>query len=169
MSATIDYGRVQLRHTESRDIATLVAFEQDPANASFIRLWTPAQHEAGIANPNIGHFVVRETESGTMIGHVILVGLESDDHNLEFKRIVITTKGRGLGRDTVRAIKKFTFETLGFHRLWLEVVTTNGRAKALYASEGFVDEGVHREAMRQGDRFLSLIVMAMLAGEYARQ
>ena len=169
MDTVVEYGRVRLRPTARGDIENLVAFEQDPANAPFIRLWTPAQHEAGIANPNIGHFVVQETESGETLGHVILVGIQSDDHNLEFKRIVIMSKGKGLGRDTVRAIKKYTFETLGFHRLWLEVLETNVRAKALYASEGFVEEGVHREAMRQGDRFLSLIVMAMLAGEYAPQ
>lgn len=169
MNATIEYGRVSLDPTVGTDIEQLVAFEQDPANAPFIRRWSPAQHEAGIADPNIGHFVVRLSNSGAAIGHVILVGIESDDHNLEFKRIVITSKGQGLGRDTVRAIKKYTFETLGFHRLWLEVVTTNKRAKALYASEGFIEEGIHREAMRQGDRFLSLIVMAMLAGEYVPQ
>lgn len=169
MDAVIDFGQVRLRPTESGDIEKVVAFEQDPANEPFIRLWTPIQQQAGIANPNIGHFVVQRMDSGEMVGHVILVGIESNDHSLEFKRIVITSKGKGLGRDTVRAIKKYTFETLGFHRLWLEVLETNLRAKALYASEGFVEEGVHREAMRQGDRFLSLIVMAMLAGEYVPQ
>ena len=101
-----------------------------------------------------------------MAGHVILVGLESADLSLEFKRIVIPGKGRGLGRDTVRAVKRFAFEELKFHRLWLEVLTTNHRAKALYASEGFTEEGIHREALRQGERFHSLIVMSMLAGEY---
>jgi len=166
MGAVMRYGKIVLRNTEQSDIGQLIAFEQDPANAPFIRLWTHEQHEAGIRNSNVGHFVVTEADSGEMVGHVILVGLDNADLNLEFKRIVITSKGKGLGRDTVRAVKKYTFEILRFHRLWLEVVTTNQRAKRLYASEGFVEEGIHREAMRQGDRFLSLIVMALLAGDY---
>ena len=51
MDTVVEYGRVRLRPTARGDIENLVAFEQDPANAPFIRLWTPAQHEAGIANP----------------------------------------------------------------------------------------------------------------------
>ncbi len=160
------YGRVRLRITDAADIQRLITFEQDSENSPFIRLWSRAQHEAGIRDPNIGHFVVCNADSGEMIGHVILVGLKNADLNLEFKRIVIAAKGKGLGRDTVRAVKQFAFEGLRFHRLWLEVVTTNDRARALYISEGFVEEGIHREALRQGERFQSLVVMAMLAGEY---
>ena len=163
----IRYGRVTLRRTTSADIGRLIDFEQHPDNAPFIRLWTHTQHEAAIADTNIGHFVVCETLSEKLIGHVILVGLENADLNLEFKRIVIGEKGRGLGRDTVRAVKMFAFDELRFHRLWLEVLTQNIRAKSLYASEGFIEEGLHREALRQGEIFHSLIVMSILAGEYA--
>jgi RimJ/RimL family protein N-acetyltransferase len=167
MDGEFGFGTVRLRRTAPEDIGQLMAFEQDAANAPFIRLWTHAQHEAAIRDANIGHFVVCHSSQNDAVGHVILVGLQSADLNLEFKRIVIAAKGEGLGRDTVRAIKKFTFETLRFHRLWLEVITTNSRAKALYASEGFVEEGLHREALRQGETFQSLIVMSILTGEYA--
>lgn len=163
----IRYGKVALRRSTAADISRLIAFEQHPANAPFIRLWTHAQHEAAIADKNIGHFVVSEASSEKLIGHVILVGMENADLNLEFKRIVISEKGHGLGRDTVRAVKTLAFDELRVHRLWLEVLTQNIRARALYASEGFVEEGVHREALRQGAVFHSLIVMSILAGEYA--
>jgi RimJ/RimL family protein N-acetyltransferase len=86
------------------------------------------------------------------------------DRAVEFKRIVIKEKGNGFGRAAVRFIKKYVFEELGFNRLWLEVLENNERAYQLYKSEGFVDEGVHREW--QGDKYISLIVMSMLRGEY---
>jgi RimJ/RimL family protein N-acetyltransferase len=169
MSGPYGSGQITLRRTRPEDIDRLIAFEQHPDNAPFIRPWSHAQHESGLRDSNIGHFVVCDAASGDIVGHVILVGLENADRSLEFKRIVIGAKGKGLGRDTVRAVEKFTFEDLKFHRLWLEVLTKNDRAKSLYASEGFVEEGIHREALRQGENYHSLIVMSMLAGEYAAQ
>ena len=43
----------------------------------------------------------------------------------------------------------------------------NTRAKALYDGEGFVVEGELREAVKVADGFDSLVVLSMLAGEYA--
>jgi diamine N-acetyltransferase len=46
------------------------------------------------------------------------------------------------------------------------VKTLNTRAQALYASEGFIEEGRLRESVRAGDGWDSLIVMSMLDREY---
>ena len=82
-----------------------------------------------------------------------MVGLENYDKNIEFKRLVITEKGKGLGRQAVQLIKRLGFEKFGAHRLWLEVVLHNDRAYELYKTEGFTDEGVHRESLKQENRF----------------
>lgn len=160
------HGEIELRATTKRDIDFVVESEQHPDNAPFIRLWPHAQHKAALADRNIGHFIVQEVNTPKRLGHVILVGMKNPDLSLEFKRIVIREKGRSFGRAAIRIIKTLTFERLKFHRLWLEVVEDNKRAKSLYESEGFITEGVHREALRQGDTFRSLVVMSMLAGEY---
>jgi diamine N-acetyltransferase len=56
------------------------------------------------------------------------------------------------------------------HRFWLDVKALNQRAQALYANEGFVEEGRLRESVRisgsSGDGYDSLIVMSMLDREY---
>jgi RimJ/RimL family protein N-acetyltransferase len=97
---------------------------------------------------------------------VILVGLENPDYNLEFKRIVIADKRRGFGREAVCLIKEYAFEYLKMHRLWLEVMVENTGAFAMYQTEGFINEGLHREAVKHGDSYSSLRVMSMLADEY---
>ena len=66
----------------------------------------------------------------------------------------------------MQLVKKIAFENLGAHRLWLEVMEANGRAIQLYRSEGFTCEGLHREGLKQGENFVSLKVMSMLANEY---
>ena len=42
------------------------------------------------------------------------------------------------------------------HRLWLDVMDHNPRARHLYASEGFTHEGTLREALFREGRFVSL-------------
>jgi RimJ/RimL family protein N-acetyltransferase len=66
----------------------------------------------------------------------------------------------------VRAVKRFAFEEHQAHRLWLDVKAFNARARHLYASEGFVEEGVLRECLRGESRFDSLVILSMLASEY---
>ncbi len=62
------------------------------------------------------------------------------------------------------------FRDLKAHRFWLDVKALNQRAQALYASEGFVEEGRLRESVRLtadgADGYDSLIVMSMLDREF---
>ena len=62
------------------------------------------------------------------------------------------------------------FRDLHAHRFWLDVKSLNTRALALYASEGFVEEGRLRESVRitgdAADGYDSLVVMSMLDREY---
>ena len=65
-------------------------------------------------------------------------------------------------------IKGGAFDELGAHRLWLDVKPFNDRARALYRSEGFVEEGVLRGALLEPDgTFQDLVVMSLLRPEWA--
>ena len=78
---------------------------------------------------------------------------------------MVVRKRRGYGRAIVRAVKELAFEELRAHRLWLDVKEHNARARALYRSEGFAEEGLLRECLRGPVRFESLIIMALLHHE----
>jgi RimJ/RimL family protein N-acetyltransferase len=81
-------------------------------------------------------------------------------------RIVVTDKGKGYGRAAVDAIKRYTFDTLSAHRLWLDVKEHNTRARAVYEKEDFRYEGTLRECLKGPAGFESLVVMSMLEQEY---
>ena len=157
---------VQLRCTSIEDLEFVIRAEREPENSAFIRQWTEREHCTAIEDDGILHLIVEAMSDGHSVGYVILCGLGNSDRSIEFKRIVVCEKGRGLGRDAVRAVEALAFETLGAHRLWLEVVARNSRAKHLYETERFVAEGTLREAAKIEGRFESLIVMAMLESEY---
>ncbi len=72
----------------------------------------------------------------------------------------------GYGREAIRLVQQYAFDTLTFHRLWLDVFTNNKRALKLYKSEGFKIEGVHRQAVRHESGFVDVRVMSVLRGEY---
>ena len=166
MTMNLKDGDIEFRPTVEADIEKVILIENDDSNRRLIRQWMHQEHAAAIASSNIAHFIIRKISDKEIVGHTILIGVDNNDHCLEFRRIAIMQKGNGYGRSAVRLIKKYAFEQIKFHRLWLEVLEHNTPAFNLYESEGFVREGLHREAKRDGEHYLSLIVMSMLAQEY---
>ena len=164
----IQFGRVEVRPTTKTDLDYVLKIERAPENAPFIRQWSIHQHQSAILDDNMVHLIVQKTSDNKTIGYIILVGLKNPDQSIEFKRIVMKDKNEGYGREAVQLVKKIVFENLGAHRLWLEVMENNDRAIQLYKSEGFISEGLHRESLKQGEHFVSLQVMSILAHEYNR-
>jgi diamine N-acetyltransferase len=164
--------RVRLRPTMLSDLDWVVSVEQDGANRPFITPWERTQHEGAIRFPDSRHFIVEAGEAWQRTGFVILQGCRNPQRSVELKRIVLAPVGQsqGLGRACVRLLTQMAFRDLKAHRFWLDVKSLNTRAVALYASEGFVEEGRLRESVRiggpGGDCYDSLIVMSMLDREY---
>jgi RimJ/RimL family protein N-acetyltransferase len=156
----------RLRPTMLSDLDWVVSVETDAANLPFITPWDRTQHEGAIRFPDSRHFIVEIGDGAGRAGFVILQGCRNPNRSVELKRIVLQPKGQGLGRACVRLLKRMAFRDLAAHRFWLDVKALNTRALALYASEGFVEEGRLRESVRVGDAWDSLIVMSMLDREY---
>ena len=159
-------ARVRLRPTMSSDLEFVVSLEQDPVNLPFITPWERTQHEGAVRFPDFRHFIVEGGDDYAPSGFVILQGCRNPHASVELKRLVLQRKGEGLGRQCVRLLKRMAFRDLHAHRFWLDVKSLNTRALALYASEGFVEEGRLRESVRAGDGFDSLVVMSLLDREY---
>jgi diamine N-acetyltransferase len=166
-------NRVRLRPTMLSDLDWVVSVEQDGANRPFITPWERTQHEGAIRFPDSRHFVVEAGAEYERAGFVILQGCRNPHRSIELKRLVLqpAVHGQGCGRACVKLLKAMAFRDLKAHRFWLDVKSLNQRALALYASEGFVEEGRLRESVRiggpHGDGYDSLIVMSMLDREYA--
>ena len=158
---------LRLRPTMLSDLEFVISVEQDLANRPFITPWERTQHEGAIRFPDFRHFIVEAGPEYASAGFVILQGCRNPHGSVELKRIVLQPKGRGLGRACVRLLAQMAFRDLGAHRFWLDVKAKNIRAQALYRSEGFVEEGRLRDSVRTDDGYDSLIVMSVLADEYA--
>jgi RimJ/RimL family protein N-acetyltransferase len=160
-------ARVRLRPTMQSDLDFVLSLEHDPENLPFITPWERTQHEAAIRFPDFRHFILEAGPDLAPAGFVLLLGCRSQHQSLELKRMVVQAKGQGFGRAALRVAKKVAFDDLNAHRLWLDVKQGNTRGRALYASEGFVVEGELRESVKVAGGFESLVVMSMLAAEFA--
>lgn len=156
-----------VRYTQEDDLEFVIDAEHNGDNAQYVGQWTKEQHSEALMQKDIMHLIIEEDISAKTVGYVILAGLQNPNCNIEFRRIVITDKGKGLGRKTVKLIKKIVFEQLKAHRLWLDVRYKNHRAQNLYQSEGFLREGVLRECVLYNGSYESLIIMSILENEYS--
>jgi diamine N-acetyltransferase len=93
---------------------------------------------------------------------VPLTSIKEPNRCVELRRIVIARPGHGLGRAALTLVLDHAFGELRAHRVWLDVKRDNARARHLYAALGFVEEGVLRDALRVGDGYESLVLMAKL-------
>ena len=157
---------VTLRRARPSDLAYIRRLEHDPKNAPFITPWTRRQHREAMKARDCLQLIAEA--DGRRVGFVLLRGLEDREGVVEFKRIVIDSKGEGHGRAAVRGIQDLAFGKLKAKRLWLNVKGFNERARELYASEGFVKEGELRECFRYRGRSYPLLIMGMLRREYRR-
>ena len=165
---------LRLRPTMLSDLDFVAAVETDQRNRPFITPWERTQHEGAVRFPDFRHFIVEtgadNSGAGERDGFVILQGCRNPHKSVELKRLVLQTKGQGAGRRCVRLLKQMAFRDLHAHRFWLDVKLLNTRALALYASEGFVEEGRLRESVRisqdGADGYDSLVVMSLLDREY---
>jgi ribosomal protein S18 acetylase RimI-like enzyme len=103
-------------------------------------------------------------QDGLVVGYVMLgrpTPLESNGHVLQIAGLSVdpACRRQGVGRQLIEAaITEATRR--GARRLTLRVLGGNATAQALYASRGFVVEGVLREEFWLGGRYVDDVLMA---------
>lgn len=93
--------------------------------------------------------VHRHAEVGILIGEV-------SDHN------------KGFGRDAIRTVLKFGFETLGLHSIEIRHMSPNAAGAHLYRSIGFREVGVLRQHCFLRGEWVDEVVLDMLAEDWAQ-
>jgi len=169
MDFKIENPKIVITETIISNIETICNIENDQVNKVFITPYDKNRHQQVIDSKDEEHLTVWDKATGNLVGFIILAGLENQNLSLEFRRIVIQSKGEGFGRICLQLIKEYCFTNLKFHRLWLDVFDDNERAINLYKSEGFQIDGHLREVVKQGDNYRTLILLSILENEHRQQ
>lgn len=105
------------------------------------------------------------------LGEIVLNQIDGVDGRANLRMAMRPgQRGRGFGRESISLVLAHAFAEppagLGLHRVSLDVLTINPRARILYESLGFVEEGRLRETHRDGEFWCDTIVMAVLEDDY---
>ncbi|PZR51578.1 N-acetyltransferase [Xylanimonas oleitrophica] len=182
---------VRLRPVEARDAERMWDSLQDPeglrqtgTTATFtpeqIQEWAatiadrPGRYDWAITPGAVrdGHPV-----SDDMIGEISLNEIDDVARSANLRlQMLPDYRGRGYGREAIWEVLRFAFDGYrvdgerepgpGLHRVGLDVLSINPRAKALYESLGFREEGRLRDVYRDGDGWADAIVMSILEDEF---
>jgi RimJ/RimL family protein N-acetyltransferase len=115
------------------------------------------------------YFAAVERATGEFVGEVVLQDLNQDNQSCGFRIALNAAKaaGRGLGTEATRLALGHAFDTVGLHRVELEVYDFNPRALRVYEKVGFVLEGTKRHALRWAGEWVDAHFMAMLDTDWA--
>ena len=115
---------------------------------------------------NLAFFMIEHVETATAIGSCQLLNIHPVHRSADLQ-IRIGCAGfqnQGVGSEAVRQLVGFGFSELQLHRIALHVFATNQRAIRAYEKNGFVREGLLRQAACIDGQWLDVICMAKLRG-----
>jgi RimJ/RimL family protein N-acetyltransferase len=112
-----------------------------------------------------------EKATGEWAGEVVLNDLNPENRSCGFRILLAGPHyfDRGLGSEATRLILAHAFETVGLHRIELDVYAFNPRARRVYENVGFVHEGTKREALHWQGAWVDAQVMAILEQEWSQR
>ena len=122
----------------------------------WVNVWSREQHRETLRIPLPSTGCRRIPNAGQPLGYAILQGIQNPHGSIEPTRIVVSRPDRGWGKEALRFLIRRCFDELGVHRLWLDVMEHNERARHGYESVGFVREGTLRECLKIEGRYVSL-------------
>ncbi|MBO5667184.1 MAG: GNAT family N-acetyltransferase [Firmicutes bacterium] len=163
------------------DLEYFYPWEQEPAVTEFFSIRDGQTMEdcakkfiADDENPDARQFTIcRKVEApegvaaGEPIGRIVLADI-IEGWKAELWRIYIADKelrGKGLGKQAMKAIMEYCFGELKLERMYLDHYTGNP-ASHMYLSLGFQYEGVLRKNCRKNGVLYDVHLMSMLKPEY---
>lgn len=146
------------------DIPLIRQFEANPDNRGKVGGWSEVEHAEAMADPATRYWLFQV--EGRPVGFCILRDLSEPHRNVLLQRIIVDPPGGGLGRQALQAVMRWCFRDWGAHRLYLHVFVENDRARHLYRTLGFREDGLHRETLFMDDAWRSQYLMSILDREY---
>jgi diamine N-acetyltransferase len=154
-----------VRRAEQSDLATIMRIERIPEFRSLVGSWSEAEHIQTFTDPDAAYWVSTDRRDDVE-GFCIVRGLCSEHKSVELKRIAVANPNEGIGKRLLIAVCKTLFAEHGTHRIWLDVFERNDRARSVYRSVGFREDGLLREAIYRDGVYHSLVLMSVLNREF---
>lgn len=157
--------RLNIDEATLNEVSEIIAIESHKENRDYIWIGTIEEHKAEIADPNHLLLIFHGKEDGETKGYA-LIRIDFKSHIFEVRRIAITDKGKGYGKESMIGLIRYAFESTETNRLWLDVYPDNTIGIKLYESLGMHCDGVLRQNYLADRGYLDQIIYSILRSEY---
>jgi RimJ/RimL family protein N-acetyltransferase len=154
------------RKAVEADADWLAECDRDPEVRPWISGGDASGHRARIASDT--HLTLVLEDAGRLVGYALITDLDDPHANRQIQRLVVARRGQGYGRSLLDAAVGVCFGLLGAHRCWLDALSHNARALAVYRRYGFVEEGTRRESYYLNGRYRDMTVLSLLPADCPR-
>jgi RimJ/RimL family protein N-acetyltransferase len=125
---------IYLRESKEDEITSFMVFEQSEEALEFVTPYSFEQHCLEMKKPDIFYLTI--THGDTVAGFIILAK-DSQTKSVEFRRIIVSSKGKGIGQQALSQMEAFCAETLECNSIWLDVFESNKRGQHIYKKFGY--------------------------------
>ena len=169
----------KLRELERKDLPAINAWRNDPGLISnlgapfrYINLDVDTKwfdNYLNNRNNQVRCAIVDET-SDDILGLVSLTSIDQLNQSAEFHIMIgdSSNHNKGIGSYAVKEMLCHAFDNLNLRSIELSVLKDNDRARHVYEKNGFVLEGIKRNAKFKSGRFVDMCIYAILSEDYIR-
>ena len=165
MNVLIVTERLNICLAEEQDIHTIIEIENHEDNKSFIWQGTYQEHLDEINSDTALLLIFREKNDNKMVGYA-LAKINFKFDVFELRRIAISRKGCGYGKESILGIIKYSFEQLNTNRFWLDVYPNNKIGINLYKGIGMHLDGILRKSYKDERGYLDQMIFSILREAY---
>ena len=177
MSRALDWANIALRPIEARDLVKLNAWQNDPEIRDLImgfrgpvRLESTEDWIRNMTDQNLKTRAIFAIRIGGEIAGIAQLQMIDWVQRTAMLGVYVgdrEARGGGIGEVAVSLILDYGFRALDLHRIGLEVLGSNERAKRLYERLGFIREGAMRQAYQRGGGREDIEFWGLLRGEWS--
>ncbi|KZX02011.1 histone acetyltransferase [Pseudoalteromonas luteoviolacea] len=132
---------LELLQSQPEEVGAFIAMEQESSTLAHIIPYAKEAHLEAMSNEHIVYLSIYAEQK--LAGFMILAIVQ--EKSVEFRRIVISNKGKGVGQKAVALMEAYCVESLKRKHIWLDVFEKNARGIHIYTKLGYsqFDEAIH--------------------------
>jgi len=167
-----------LRAIEREDLAALLAWRNEPDLRRYFREYRELSlanqerwyEQHVVTDPRTSMFAITESATQRLLGAAGLCYIDWVNRTADMsiylgaERLYVDD---AFAPDAARTLLRYGFDTLGLHRVWVEIYDYDDRKRSLLESLGFVLEGRHREHHYEDGRRHDSLFFGLLRPEFA--
>jgi len=165
--------KVTIRKFEERDVADKIRWINDERNNQFLHYDLPLEYKKTVewfrrVKDRTDRFDGVIEVDGRPVGLIGLLNIDSRSRKAEY---YITLgeheyKGKGVATKASHLLLEYAFDELHLNRVYLYTEVENHSAQRLFERLGFRKEGLLREDVRQGSRYVHRYVYGLTRNDF---